>query len=155
MLHSQPFPPLLSFTCNQVLRAKLKDLRAAIPSVSLCYGVAGPHVEQLGHLKFRFFPDCNPEIFCVTTSDGQNLPTPTQRATVVIVFVNLGLSMSPHWFAILIFVAWQYAVLRKSTVPSFHDWPIKPTVLQRPMAGVAGACRICGTQLVRTDLPKD
>lgn len=36
------FTSLPTFACNQVLRAKLKDLWAVIPTMSLWYGVAGP-----------------------------------------------------------------------------------------------------------------
>ena len=65
------FTSLPTFACNQVLRAKLKDLWAVIPTMSLWYGVAGP-------MSLRFFPDSK-------SADGRKLPK--QRATVVTVAI--------------------------------------------------------------------
>ena len=76
------FTSLPTFACNQVLRAKLKDLWAVIPTMSL-WRCCWAHVEQLGQCRSVSFQ--TPSLQSFESADGRKLPK--QRATVVTVAI--------------------------------------------------------------------
>lgn len=104
------------------------------------------HVEQLGHCRSVSFQ--SPSLQSFESADGRKLPK--QRATVVTVAIVCVWIWDWAWDTCFVAVCGSYEIY-----PVFMNWSIEIPVLQRPMTGAAGACRICGTLLVRTDSLKD